>query len=145
MHRRPVALIRIIVHPWTRYVLCWLAALGLSGLQYHLASHMYDSPHVGDPAADRRDENFGHTLIDYGGQWLPARWVAVGRGHELSPKQPQREVLEAGSPRSDDPPAAKEHDADNLLSWIVKVPPDDPGGPPATGPLYPPTHAVLFA
>jgi hypothetical protein len=106
---------------------------------------MYDSPHTGDPTADRRDANFGHILIDYGGQWLTARLVAVGRGHELYSKQAQREVLEAGYPRADEPPAAKEHDADSLLSWLVEVPPDEPGGPPVSGPLYPPTHAVLFA
>src|SRR5437762_830146 len=96
------ALIRIIVHRWTRYVLCSLAALGLTALHLHLAWHMYDTVRTDNPVADRRDANWGHTLVDYGGQWLTARTVAVGRGRELYSKSAQREVLEAGYPREDE-------------------------------------------
>jgi arabinofuranan 3-O-arabinosyltransferase len=135
-------LILFIVHPWTRYVLSWLLGLGLAGLHLYLARHMYDTP-TGDPAKERRDGNFGHTLVDFGGQWLTAHLVAVGRGHELFLKPAQREVLEVGYPRGDEPPAATEHDADKL--WVMEVSPDFPGGPPVSGPLYPPTHAVMFA
>src|SRR2546430_536210 len=102
MHSRAAVLLRFIVHPWTRYVLCWLAALGLTALHYHLARHMYDvPPPTGDPAADRRDENYGHTLVDYGGQWLTAHLVAIGRGREVYLRSAQREVLEAAYPRAD--------------------------------------------
>ena len=38
---------------------------------------------------------------------------------------------------------ATEHDADKL--WVMEVSPDFPGGPEVSGPLYPPTHAVMFA
>src|SRR4051794_6701939 len=103
------ALVRFIVHPWTRYVLCWLAALGLTAIHLDLAWHMYDTVHKGAPKEDRRDANWGHTLVDFGGQWLTPRLVAVGRGRELYSKSAQRDVLEAGFPPADEAPQAKAH------------------------------------
>src|SRR5437868_6937805 len=127
MRRRPVALIRFIVHPRTWYVLCWLVAVGLTGLHYYVARHIYDSPRTGEPTTDRRDENYGHTHVDYGNQWLIARLVATGRGREMYLRSAQWQVLEAAFPRADEAPAAKDHDADSLLGWVMKVPPDEPG------------------
>jgi hypothetical protein len=98
---------------------------------------MFDEP-------DRPDGNKGHTLIDYGGQWLIAHMFAVGRGHELYSRTALREVLETAYPRANEAPAAKEHDADNLMHWMMEVPPASPGELPLGGPLYPPTHAMLF-
>src|SRR5580704_1654898 len=114
MHRWLIAVRRFILHRWTRYVLCWLVALGLTGLQLHLARHMFDEP-------ERRDGNKGHTLVDYGGQWLIAHMLATGRGHELYSRTAQREVLFPAFPRTDEPPAATEHDAEILMQWLMDV------------------------
>jgi hypothetical protein len=145
MDNWPGALARFIVHRWTRYVLSWLLGLGLAALHLHLAWHMYDVQPTGDPTKDRRDGNFGHTLVDFGGQWLTAHLVAVGRGRELYLRSAQREVLEAAYPRDDEPPATKDHDADSLLNWIMTAKPTSPEEPGISGPLYPPTHAVMLA
>jgi hypothetical protein len=138
MHPWPNALRRFILHRWTRYVLCWLIALGLTGLQLHIARHMFDE-------SDRRDGNKGHVLIDFGGQWLIAHMLAIGRGHELYSRSAQREVLDASYPQADEAPDAKDHDAGNLMQWLMDIEPAYPGEPPLGGPLYPPTHALMFA
>ena len=145
MHRWLIALRWFILHRWTRYVLCWLLAIGLTGLEFHIARHMFDNPDPNDPATARRDGNKGHTLIDFGGQWVIANLFATGRGYDLYSMQAQRDVLETGYPLTDEPPAAKEHDAESLLKMLMDADPDEPGGPRINGPLYPPTHAVLFA
>ncbi len=138
MHRWLSALRRFILHRWTRYVLCWLLALCLTGLEFHIAWHMFDE-------SDRRDGNKGHALIDFGGQWMIAHMFAVGRGHELYSRAAQREVLDAAYPRADEAPGTKDHDADNLMGWLMDAEPAYPGEPPLGGPLYPPTHALMFA
>jgi hypothetical protein len=144
MPRGPGALLRLIVHRRTWYVLAWLAALGLTALQCHLARHMFDVPAMADATTDRRDGNSGHSLIDFGGQWITAHLVATGRGHSLYTADVVRKALEEGYPHSDEAPAAKEHDADTLFKNLMDAPPED-GRPDLRGPLYPPTHAVLFA
>src|SRR5438874_2592063 len=129
------SLARFIVQRRTWYVLCWLAALTLSGVEIFQAIHAYDSPRNDDPSARRRDRNFGHTLIDFGGQWITAHLVATGRGHELYSPPAQRQGLDANYPRSDEPPAAKAHDADDLFGNMIDVPAEN-GRSPLHGPLY---------
>jgi arabinofuranan 3-O-arabinosyltransferase len=145
MPRWLVVLVRFIVHRRTRYVLSWVAALGLTALQWHIAWHMFDSPPNGDPTTERRDRNFGHTLIDFGGQWLPARVLITGHGHELYSPEVHRQIVDAAYPRSDEPPQAKSSDADLLYHAMMEVPADDGDGRELHGPLYPPTQALLFA
>jgi hypothetical protein len=105
---------------------------------------MFDSPADADATARRRDGNAGHTLIDFGGQWLAAHLVVTGRGHDLYLPEVQREVLRETYPRGDEAPGAKEHDADTLFNNLMDAP-HQSGRPDVRGPLYPPTHAVLFA
>jgi len=146
MSRRVLALIRVILRPTGRYVLCWLAALALTGFIYHTGRHMFDAvPDPEHPETVRADSNNGHTFIDFGGQWLLARMVAAGRGHELYNRPAQRAELEAAYPRADEAPGAERSDAENLLAWSMDEPPDEEGGPRIGGALYPPTHALLFA
>lgn len=145
MPRWLVVVTRFIVHRRTRYVLSWLAALGLAALQWHIAWHMFDSRHTGDPKIDRRDRNYGHTLIDFGGQWLPARLMATGHGRELYSPTVHHQILDEAYPRSDEPPEARDSDADLLYHAMMEVPADDAGPKELHGPLYPPTQALLFA
>jgi hypothetical protein len=137
-------LARFIVRRQTWYVLCWLAAVIVSGIEIYQARHAYDSKKNEDPLSRRRDGNAGHTLVDFGAQWLTAHLVATGRGRELFLPDPQRQSLEANYPQADEPPAAKAHDADELFGNMMDLPADG-GRPRLHGPLYPPTHALLFA
>ncbi len=141
-----MTVIRIILGPRGRYVLCWLAGLVVTGLVYHLARHAYDTDRPGaDPAKVRPDNNYGHVLIDFGGQWVMARMFARGHGPELYNRALQWEIMEEAYPRSDEAPGQDGHDAENLYRWTSDLPPDTPGGPHIGGALYPPTHALLFA
>ena len=63
MSRGFVSLLRIILGPRGRYVLCWLAALVVTGAHYYIARHVFGGWHT--EATRRADGNLGHTLIDF--------------------------------------------------------------------------------
>lgn len=137
------ALLRIILHRRTRYVLSWLAAIALTILHYQVSRHVYDVYPSSKPEQDRRDANYGHTLVDFGGQWLMGRIVATGRGRELYLKSTNKEILDSAYPREDGPPNSAAGDADNLLGWMMDAKPQI--DPAVNGPLYPPIQAFFFA
>jgi hypothetical protein len=116
-------------------------ALSLTGWQGYAAWTMFEPAKEVDPSKRRRDSNYGHTFIDFGGQWLIAHLLATGYGRELYSGEAQKVALQASYPQSDEAPAAKEHDADSLFGSLMEV----PGDSKLSGPLYPPTHALLFA
>ena len=147
MHRWLIALRRFILHRWMRYVLCWLFAFVLSALELHVAWHMFDNPQPYDPKTARRDGNKGHALIDFGGQWLIANMLAIGKGRELYNREVQKKVIAGAFPRSNEAPATpdKKHDVDNLMDWTMALEPTASDATPIGGPLYPPTHALMFA
>src|SRR5438874_5408282 len=138
----------LILQPRTRFGIAWAALVLATVAHAWVAWHAYDtSKDVGDPTKARADGNFGHMLIDFAGNWLSARMLVEGHGRELYDRAIQREVVTAAFPRSDEAPQAAEHDADNLLGWMIEVPlnANDPIHRAIGGPLYPPTHALLFA
>jgi hypothetical protein len=154
---RFVLLLRIILGPRGRYVLCWIAALTITGILYYQARHVYSSDRH-EEAKRRPDGQLGHALIDFGGQWVMARMMVAGYGHELYSRTNQWEVLKAAYPRSDEATGQVIGDARRLFEWMVDIPLPDPSGahrdalawfnptrPAIGGPLYPPTHALLFA
>src|SRR5204862_6896415 len=60
----------------TRYVLAWVAAVALAGFElYHYSRGFAD--------ASRRDGNWGHATIDFGGQYLMGRLLLEGHGRDL--------------------------------------------------------------
>src|SRR5688500_3111047 len=119
MSRRILSLLRIILGPRGRYVLCWLAALGLTGLHYYIARVSFSSSRLEtDPAKVRADDNFGHTLIDFGGQWVMARMLAAGHGPELYNRTIQRREMDAAYPRADEAPGQESGDAQRLFDWM---------------------------
>jgi hypothetical protein len=154
MGQRLVSLLRIILGPRGRYVLCWLAALGITASHYYVATHAFS---VGwqSGAAGRPDGNYGHTLIDFGGQWLSGRMLAAGYGPAIYSRPAQWAELATAYPRADEAPTQDSSDAERLFRWMVDLPtgdaneppifPPDPQRPRRGGPLYPPTHALLFA
>ena len=108
-------------------------------------AHLSTRHAAGDPTNDRRDANYGHTLIDFGGQWLLAHLVARAVVMNCTRGKPQLEVLEAGYPRTRRSAAgqgSRRRTTDDHGSWTSS---QRPRRPQLSGPLYPPTHAVLFA
>jgi hypothetical protein len=154
MSQRRLAPLRIILAPRGRYVLCWLGALVITGILFYQARHCFDSTRFEkDPAKYRADGNHGHTLIDFGGQWLMARMIVAGHCRELYWRPTQWSELEAAYPRADEALGQDSGDAERLFGWMVCLPNGeadpsakfDPHQPQVGGPLYPPTHALLFA
>src|SRR5207248_2024110 len=109
---RPASL-RFVLRPRVRLVLAWLVALAATAAHAYQAWHSYDSDrHEKDPAHYRADGNHGHTLIDFGGQWLMARMLVSGHGQELYLRPVQHEVLTVAYPRTDEAPGQDPGDAE---------------------------------
>jgi hypothetical protein len=106
----------------TRYALAWAAALLGGAIALAHAWTWCNKP-------ARRDGNWGHTSIDFGGQWAGARMVALGRGRHLYHLNRLRPVLEDAYPRADGEPDEPEGDADILLGLMVSE--DEPDPAPA--------------
>lgn len=125
------------LHPRTRYVLAWILAIGVA-----LGMAVFGWIAFAEP--QRRDGNSGHTQIDFGGQWLLARMLVAGHGHDLYNRDRQREVLHAAYPVDRQAPNASVSDADQLMGWMMGH--DDPQAERRIGgPLYPPIHALVHA
>jgi hypothetical protein len=125
----PARLGGVLVRPRTRYVLSWVLALAAGTVALSYAWAWASKP-------GRADGNDGHVNIDFGGQYLLARMVVLGRGPQLYDRDAQRRVLEASYPSGD---------AQELFdSTIARNGPEDPAGR-VGGPLYPPVQALLFA
>lgn len=136
----------VMLRPRARSVVAWTAALIATAAHLVVAWTSYNTAKFrDDPAKARADGNFGHTLIDFGGQWLNARLLVTGHGRELYSRAAQRSVIDDSFPRADQAPNAPVSDADNLHGWLVEAPPREPGGAAIGGALYPPTQALLFA
>jgi arabinofuranan 3-O-arabinosyltransferase len=142
-----------ILLPRTRYILAWLVAIVAAGGTLSLAWIMFDSPRRADGTYQRRDRNRGHVMIDFGGQWLMGRMVALGLGSHLYDRSYLRPVLREAYPKADEvpeedrPPEEKgTSDVENLMTWMMGT--DEPQTTSAKqigGALYPPIHALLMA
>jgi len=134
-------------HTWTRYVLAWCLALAVAYAAFHHAWYHCQDSH-------RRDGNYGHVNIDFGGQWLMGRMLVDGHGQQLYIRKIQRQVLYQAYPALDQDPRMVGREADALLggfmgSDIPDLPKDiqernqlpDPG---IGGPLYPPIDALYY-
>lgn len=136
----------LILQPRQRLIIAWTAAILATLGHAHMAWRSYDTSYfAADPAKARADNNFGHTLIDFAGQWVMARMIVTGHGPELYHRPIQRRMIDESFPRTDEAPKAEASDADNLYGWMIDIPSKTEGGPRIGGALYPPTHAVLFA
>jgi hypothetical protein len=100
----------LLRHRLTYYLLAWAVALTASGVALHHARHAFDD-------ADRRDGNWGHATIDFGGQYLMGRMLVTGHGRQLYDRTVQREVLRPAYPDEDGEP--DKPDVDKLMSWIM--------------------------
>ncbi|HVL12743.1 MAG TPA: glycosyltransferase family 87 protein, partial [Gemmata sp.] len=117
--------------------LLWLVAVGV-GVYFTVHALVWFDTRSSTPEQHRRaDGNGGHAQIDFGGQWVMARMLVLGRGRELYHRQRQWEVVRASFPVADESPAARDesilppsrrspgvaaetdHDANQLMLWFV--------------------------
>jgi hypothetical protein len=102
----------LIRYPRVRYILSWSAALVGAAIAIGYAWHWGDYP-------ARRDGNYGHATIDFGGQWVMGRMIATGRGRHLFHRNHLRTVVEEAYPREDEDPKQELHDAEDLLVSLM--------------------------
>ncbi len=134
--------------PWlidrrTRYRLSWALVLISAGLTLWIGWRMFDTPKKPDGTPRRRGGNNGHAMIDFGGQWVMGRMLALGRGRDLYNRTAIWPVVRAAYPREDEiPPEERtpeeqgQHDAENLMGWLIGQ--DDPGAARAVASLIVP-------
>jgi hypothetical protein len=132
----PIAIGQFLLLPTPRYVICWIIAVWIAGITMYESWNCWNEP-------ARRDGNWGHATIDFGGQYLMGRMIAEGRGHRLYSRQDHRAVLEAAYPREDCKPDAEKDDVEELMGWMMSG--QEPEQENFGGPMYPPVHAVLYA
>jgi hypothetical protein len=106
---------KILLHRLTRYAFAWWAALAAAVITLYCCWTLFDS----DGNNPRRDGNAGHTLIDFGGQYLMGRMMVRGHGRHLYHRYYHREVLSEVYPRDDEPPEQERSDVENLMMWIM--------------------------
>src|SRR5437588_1679901 len=105
-------LVHFFRHRGTRYVLAWLAFLGLAGQMTSNAWHVFDKP-------ARPDGNDGHAAIDFGGQWIMGRMLATGQARNLYERNHLRNELTRGYPRQFEAPGQETHDVDSVLTSFM--------------------------
>jgi hypothetical protein len=91
---RPGRAIRFLLRHDTRQALAWLALVVCTAIAGKYAWVCYNDP-------TRRDGNFGHATIDFGGQWLMGRMLVTGNGGRLYDRLAQRRVLDGMYPYAD--------------------------------------------
>src|SRR5260221_10553204 len=93
------AVYRFLLHKTTRYVFAWLVALCATSITLHWGWTLFDSPRREDGTFKRAGGNYGHTLIDFGGQWLLGKMVVEGQGHHLYHRNYQWPIVREALPR----------------------------------------------
>jgi hypothetical protein len=103
----------------TRYAFAWVVAVTAAAVTLYVSRISFNQ-------RERPDGNNGHTMIDFGGQWLMGRMLVLGRGRELYHRDVQRAVLTEAYPREDEVPEADrqpedrgKHDVDDLMTWLM--------------------------
>jgi hypothetical protein len=131
--------------PWFARGLAWLVTLAVAANQFQTArSYMRNFPDTPEGVRRPGDGPYGHTQIDFGGQWVMGRMIALGHGKQLYHRQVQWDVVRAGFPVADETPAQREdtltreeyrrfarngddigHDADNMMYWFMGADPPE--------------------
>lgn len=101
--------------PSLRHVLAWLALVGGLAFGLNRSWHYYDDD-------KRPDGNCGHTLMDFGGQWLMGRLLVEGQARHLYDRNRQRRIVTRAYPRGDGAAdEKKKSDAEQLMGWLMGV------------------------
>ena len=109
--RDPVRVLLFLSRRPTRWLICWLIAVGTFGFLAVQAWVCFNE-------AERPDGNWGHTSIDFGGQWAMGRMIVAGYGRHLYNRTYIRTVVEEGYPPGGEKPTAERPDSETLLSWL---------------------------
>jgi arabinofuranan 3-O-arabinosyltransferase len=126
MLSRLFRLLRLVIvflwQPAARMVILWMIAVCVMSFFVTVAYLCFRNN-------ERRDGNGGHTIIDFGGQYILPYLLLKGHGQHLYDLRYQRSALEQLYPKEDQPPpkVPKEgekpepnvSDADQLLGWFV--------------------------
>jgi hypothetical protein len=85
---------RFLLRRGVRRALVWVGLIVCTAIAVDWAWTCYNQP-------SRRDGNYGHATIDFGGQWIMGRMLVTGNGQHLYDRLALRRVLEAAYPRAD--------------------------------------------
>jgi hypothetical protein len=143
--------------PWFLRALAWAVVAAIAFGRYNTArSWLRNTPDTPEGVRRPVEGPNGHTQIDFGGQWVMGRMVALGHGRQLYHRQVQWAAVRAGYPVEEETPAQREetllpaeqwtlariqddvgHDADNLMFWFMGADPPEwkPVGGAAAAPL----------
>jgi hypothetical protein len=100
-----------LLYPRTRWLLCWLLALGCG-------IFAAEEAWIGFNDAGRTDGNWGHASIDFGGQWVMGHMIVEGHGRQLYNRNYLRPVVEQNYPDGVESEKSDHTDAVNLLGWL---------------------------
>ena len=115
------------------YSLAWLLVISLAVGRFINGRHCFRDP-------NRADGNYGHSSIDFGGQWLMGRTLASGHGRELYYRPRLWEVATRAYPPDQEAPGDHLHDPQILIDCFMGS--DEPPG--IGGALYPPINAFFM-
>jgi arabinofuranan 3-O-arabinosyltransferase len=127
---------QIVRRAGVRYLLAWLLALVTTGVCVALGWYTFETPERNDyrppggplfqPSGRPWGGNAGHTMIDFGGQWLMGRLLREGHARDLYNRNAQRQILYAAFPVEDEDPwptpedqPPRRRDAEMFMYWLM--------------------------
>jgi arabinofuranan 3-O-arabinosyltransferase len=119
--------------------LIWIIALAALTFRFDDTRHSYETYTRDVDPNERSIGTYGHTTMDFGGQWVFGRMIVDGYATELYHRRHQRNVIEKSYPREEERLDAKKHDADQLCFWMMGE--DDPAMGPAIARLLLPLQS----
>lgn len=123
----------------------WVVALIIGAHHLWVARDwLANTPDTPSPLQRPASHGYGHTQIDFGGQWVMGRMLVLGHGRQLYHRQAQWDVVRTGFPVPDETWVQREetllpqyrwtharspddigHDADNMMLWFMGVDPPE--------------------
>jgi len=117
LDRHADTIIAVISHRWVRGAGAWLVAGLTAWVALQQAWHAFDNGSY--PDGNRADGNYGHSTIDFGGQWMMGAMLVEGHGRQLYHRGVQRAVLRAAYPRERQDPQSERSDGDKLMTYFM--------------------------
>ncbi len=123
--------------PRTVQLILWAVCLGVAWGRGYDAHTAYDNPPNAPEDQRRADGNFGHALIDFGGQWMMGRLVVLGHERELYHRDQHWKLAWEIYPRANETPERRQnafpkhlrnpnlgpdelrHDAEQMMYWMM--------------------------
>jgi arabinofuranan 3-O-arabinosyltransferase len=128
----PATVLRFLLRPATRCLICWVIALADVAFVAEQAWNSYND-------GKRLDGNNGHATIDFGGQWIMGRTLATGHGRHLYQRHYLRRIAEENYPTGVENPEQDKSDVACLMDWLSGT--DDDEAPKVVASLFSPLAA----